>query len=349
MGGTTTVYAYDGDGKRVSTTVGGVTTRYVYDVSGTLPMLLDDGTRKYVWGQGLAYTVDNSGNVRVPHTDGLGSVRALSDSTNSVVQAYQTDEFGVPGETMGTLSQPLQYTGEQRDGETGLVSLRARVYDPQVGRFLQRDSVAKSRPGIGGWNRFAYAGNNPVNQTDSSGHVDVKPGGYSGGDDGITWDDPRTMDTPCASRGQGPGTEGMGGYIINAVCLETPLGTFVGIPVQVFGVTVYVPVGVFAKGPKGDAGGDGSDRRRPWEISKERTDQSVVHATFGRIWRDIKTGLWWARDRAGHGGSAWKVFQEEATGLRHFKDADMYGTYFEDKHRGPVGEFIPWSELRRVP
>ena len=50
IAGTTTQYAYDGDGKRLSTTVGGTTKRYVYDVGGGLPVLLDDGALKYVWG-----------------------------------------------------------------------------------------------------------------------------------------------------------------------------------------------------------------------------------------------------------------------------------------------------------
>lgn len=45
----------------------------------------------------------------------------------------------------------------------------------------------------------------------------------------------------------------------------------------------------------------------------------------------------------------WKVFQEEATGLRHVADADVYGDFIEDKHKGPVGAFIPWDELRGVP
>ncbi|MBI4494020.1 MAG: RHS repeat-associated core domain-containing protein, partial [Chloroflexi bacterium] len=131
--------------------------------------LLEDGTRKYVWGQGLAYAVDSLGTVEVQHADGLGSVRALTDGTAQVVQTYQSDEFGVQTQSQGTRSQPFEYTGEQRDAETGFVYLRARVYDPQMGRFLQRDTVAKAGPGISGWNRYAYAGNNPVNLTDPGG------------------------------------------------------------------------------------------------------------------------------------------------------------------------------------
>ena len=69
----------------------------MYDAAGGLLVLLDDGQQKYVWGAaGLAYSVDSAGALTVYHADGLGSVRALTDTTGQVVQTYQTDEFGVP-------------------------------------------------------------------------------------------------------------------------------------------------------------------------------------------------------------------------------------------------------------
>ncbi|HEX5415108.1 MAG TPA: hypothetical protein VFZ25_05535, partial [Chloroflexota bacterium] len=49
-GALSTTYAYDGDGKRASKTVGSTTTSYVYDVNGSLPNVLTDGTLKYVYG-----------------------------------------------------------------------------------------------------------------------------------------------------------------------------------------------------------------------------------------------------------------------------------------------------------
>jgi RHS repeat-associated protein len=171
VGGVTTTYTYDGDDNRVAATTSGTTTHYVYDVAGGLPTLLDDGTRKYVWGHGLSFNVAKTGGaVELYSTDGLGSVRALSDATGGITQTYQTDEFGVPtaSGTVGASGQALGYTGEHTD-PTGLVNLRARVYDPSLGRFLQADGVRHSGSGSGGWNRYTYVGNNPVTLTDPTG------------------------------------------------------------------------------------------------------------------------------------------------------------------------------------
>ncbi|HLC30203.1 MAG TPA: RHS repeat-associated core domain-containing protein, partial [Dehalococcoidia bacterium] len=135
-------YVYKGDGVRHSKTVAAVTTTFVSDVNRSLPVTLDDGARKYVWGLGLAYEVEGS-NAFVYHTDGLRSVRAVSDSSGATIQTYRTDEFGVPLDTQGTSAQPFQYTGEEGD-ETGLVFLRARYYEPGIGRFTSRDQAPGS-------------------------------------------------------------------------------------------------------------------------------------------------------------------------------------------------------------
>jgi RHS repeat-associated protein len=61
------------------------------------------------------------------------------------------------------------FTGELQDGQTGLVYLRARWYDPAQGRFLQRDSFTGGPTRPQSLNRYAYTENNPANWTDPSG------------------------------------------------------------------------------------------------------------------------------------------------------------------------------------
>lgn len=82
-----------------------------------------------------------------------------------------------------------------------------------------------------------------------------------------------------------------------------------------------------------------------WEATAERTSARANHKRFGTFFQHDSTGLWWSRDRAGHGGSVWKVFSEGPRGLNWIADADEFGDFIVGKHKGPTGLSIPWSEL----
>ena len=65
---------------------------------------------------------------------------------------------------------PFRYRGYYYDTETGLYFLQTRYYDPEVGRFLNRDSVEYADPEtINGLNLYAYCLNNPVEYADPTG------------------------------------------------------------------------------------------------------------------------------------------------------------------------------------
>jgi RHS repeat-associated protein len=168
VSGTTETYVYDGDGTRFSRQVGaGSPIRYVSDVNRSLPVTIDDGSRKYVYGLGLAYAIAGSA-VEVYHTDRLGSVRAISDAAGAVSASYRTDEWGIPTTTTGSSSQPLRFTGEPQDA-TSLTYLRARYYDAGLGRLMSRDILPGRLAIPQSLNRYSYALNNPLSLTDPSG------------------------------------------------------------------------------------------------------------------------------------------------------------------------------------
>jgi RHS repeat-associated protein len=155
-----TDYAYDGDGKRLCKSSTCTNPEFTYDVNRGLPVLLKDSMRLYVWGLGLGYAVDGS-SIEVHHADGLGSVRALTNGSASVGTTYLTDAFGVSRLVRGT-AQRMQYTGDVRDAESGFMYLRARMYDPTVGRFLQRDRLRGFIPSPQTLNSHSYVHNNPI-------------------------------------------------------------------------------------------------------------------------------------------------------------------------------------------
>jgi hypothetical protein len=116
VSGVTETYTYDGDGVRFSRQVGaGPVTRYVSDINSGLPVTLDDGTRKSVYGLGLAYAVSGTA-IELYHTDRLGSVRAVTDATGAVTATWRTDEFGITTATTGSSTQPFTYTTRRSGG-----------------------------------------------------------------------------------------------------------------------------------------------------------------------------------------------------------------------------------------
>jgi RHS repeat-associated protein len=173
VSGTTTQFAYNGDGVRVGKTVNGTATSYVQDLAAPLPVVLSETTGgqtdRYVYGNDLLTLVSQAGVPAFYHADGLGSTRALSNLAGQRTDAYSYDAFGATRSHTGSSGQSFTFAGEQGDGEVGLVFLRARYYDAQIGRFVSQDP----HPGVlidpQSFNKYAYAGNNPVLLADDDG------------------------------------------------------------------------------------------------------------------------------------------------------------------------------------
>jgi len=73
--------------------------------------------------------------------DGQGSTRGLTNSsTGAITDTYSYTAFGELFSSTGTTVNSYRYTGQQLDTNTGLYSLRARYYNPALGRFLSQDT-----------------------------------------------------------------------------------------------------------------------------------------------------------------------------------------------------------------
>jgi RHS repeat-associated protein len=179
QGGPLLTFAYDGDGNRLSKAVtSGNTTEsnhYVWDVNGGLPQVLTEadnqGTALSLYGlQRISMTGATGGQMYYQY-DGLGSVRGLSDTSGNSVSTYSYDAFGKPDLTTGSADNDFLYRAEQQDPETGLIYLRARYYDPSLGRFITRDTFPAEGTLTQGIHRYVYTGNNPVNRIDPTGKL----------------------------------------------------------------------------------------------------------------------------------------------------------------------------------
>ena len=168
-------FTYDGDGNRVAQTTIAGTYAYVNDINTSLPVVLSeqgpDGAITYAYGSSLIEEQVASSNYFY-HFDGLGSVIALTDAFGLPAAAYAYDPWGnalltVP-DKVGERNK-FRYTQQALDPGTGLYYLRARYYDPVVGRFLNRDSNGGDAVIPLSRNRYTYGLSNPLRYSDPTG------------------------------------------------------------------------------------------------------------------------------------------------------------------------------------
>ena len=171
-GTNTTTYTYDGAGNRLAKTFNGTKTQYVRE-GGTVYCTLDGAgnVQSYnVYAGALLYTLDAAGAIKVYHGDERGSVVAITDASQNVVQSYSYDPYGKVVGATGSLANAFQYVGANgvMADEDGLYQMQARYYDPDARRFISEDPLGLSA----GLNLYAYASGDPIGRTDPEGEDD---------------------------------------------------------------------------------------------------------------------------------------------------------------------------------
>ena len=178
-GETTASYKYNADGLRTSKTVDGKTINHIWDGNKQIVVDMDDSdwysAEVYVRGTNLlAKFSKQSGNVKTDYQyytqNAHGDVVNLTDSTGAITKSYKYDAFGVEQNIDDSDSNAFRYCGEYYDSESGTIYLRARYYDPTIGRFISRDSYAGEINDPLSLNFYTYCENNPIYGIDPNGH-----------------------------------------------------------------------------------------------------------------------------------------------------------------------------------
>ena len=133
-------YGYNASGIRVSKQVGDTYTYYLLD-GGDVVAECEDGSLSAIYTRGfnLVFRLTMDGMEFYLH-DAHGDVIALTDGFGALVKTYFYDAFGNEENPEDSDTNPFRYCGEYFDNETCIYYLRARYYDPAIGRFTQQDT-----------------------------------------------------------------------------------------------------------------------------------------------------------------------------------------------------------------
>jgi RHS repeat-associated protein len=142
------------------------TTKFVYD-GWNLVAELDANNaliRSYVRGSELLLINGGGNNYQVGH-DGNENLRVLvKAATGTISASYDYDSFGQTLKAVGEYAgqNPVRFSGQYSDSESGLIYYGYRYYNPSIARWLGRDPISES----GGTNLYGFVENNPVSFVD---------------------------------------------------------------------------------------------------------------------------------------------------------------------------------------
>ncbi len=162
-------YYYDGEGRRVKKISSTETTVFVYDGGG---QMIAEYSSAFATTPQVSYlTQDHLGSPRVI-TNETGAVTTRKDYAafgDEVVSAQRVS--GSSGNGYDTATTRKDYTGYEKDTESGLEFAQARYYNPTHGRFTSVDPLMASanvrNPQT--LNRYSYVLNSPYKFSDPLG------------------------------------------------------------------------------------------------------------------------------------------------------------------------------------
>ncbi len=132
----------------------------------------------------IALSAPSTGERSYFLTDHLGTVVARTDHEGTLEERYSYDAWGrrrdfvsaVPYSVLAMARNWTRnaftdrgYTGQEMMDAFGLVHMKGRIYDPEIGRFLSPDPFVRDKANLQAHNRYSYVLNNPLVHTDPSG------------------------------------------------------------------------------------------------------------------------------------------------------------------------------------
>ncbi|EPY14883.1 Rhs family protein [Paenibacillus alvei A6-6i-x] len=104
-------------------------------------------------------------------SNGHGDITEIRDAQGNVLNRYTYDIWGNPLVQEEQVPNIFRYSGEYWDAATNLQYLRARWYDPSIGRFVNEDTYEGEIKNPLSLNLYTYVHNNPLSNVDPTGHI----------------------------------------------------------------------------------------------------------------------------------------------------------------------------------
>lgn len=166
----TATYTYDALGRRICKTTEEGTVNFFY--AGDNVIEEQDPSKAllatYLIGNGIddMIIINRKGNKYFYHINHLGSVMAVTDRSGTIQERYEYDPFGKVSFynsggkilTKSAIGNEVLFTGRSYNSEVGLYDYRARMMNPNIGRFVQVDPLLY----VDGMNKYKYVRNKPT-------------------------------------------------------------------------------------------------------------------------------------------------------------------------------------------
>ena len=167
-------FAYDGLGRRTSRTISVGAQHRIFDGVDVLAEFDNDGQLTVETRAGLLVLArSNRVGTRFLHPGMNAEVAAVTDDSGRLLARYHYGPFGEQRVAEGEegAAGTLGYCGTLgiREESGGLLDMRARLYDPALGRFLSPDPWPATLPEPVTLNRYLYALGDPISHVDPYG------------------------------------------------------------------------------------------------------------------------------------------------------------------------------------
>ena len=166
VNGNTTSYVYNAFNERVAKNNSTVNKNFIYDNNQIIGEYEGLDFAEYIYFGNTPIALHKNGQLYFIHTDHLDTPRAITNNVGSTVWKWDNiDPFGKNAPTNLGIDFNLRFSGQYSDSETGLFYNYFRYYNPIIGRYIQPDPIGLA----GGFDLYAYVGQNPINFVDPLG------------------------------------------------------------------------------------------------------------------------------------------------------------------------------------